>query len=254
MPSTATAAQCGFYLYAVTPAGEAGAGCGAGVEGAEIESVEQDGLAAIVSRLGVRKLRPQRSNLSAHHRVLNELSRRQTVLPAAFGTIGTSEEEVRDMLARNREVLTDLLARLAGKVEMGLKVYWETENIFEYFVATHQELETLRNRLFRAGAHPSVEQKLDLGKLFESLIAESRARHTRRVTEALLGCSAEIIAVDPGEERMIMKLACLVERERRGEWEEGVHRAARLFDDHYRFDYSGPWPPYNFVHVDLRLT
>ena len=26
-----------------------------------------------------------------------------------------------------------------------------------------------------------------------------------------------------------------------------------LFDDHYRFDYNGPWPPYNFADVDLQL-
>ena len=254
MSSTATAAQCGLYLYAVTPAGVTGAGCGAGVEDSGVESIEQDGLAAIVSRLEVTKLRPRRANLAAHHRVLSQLSGRQAVLPAAFGTIGSSEEEVRAMLGRNREVLAALLARLAGKVEMGLKVYWETANIFDYFVATHQELETLRNRLFRAGAHPSVDQKLELGRLFESLITESRARHTRRVTEALAGCSAEICAVDPGEERMIMKLACLVERGRQAEWEAGVHQAARLFDDNYRFDYNGPWPPYNFVHVDLKVS
>ena len=29
-----------------------------------------------------------------------------------------------------------------------------------------------------------------------------------------------------------------------------MRQAAALFDDNYRFDYSGPWPPYNFVDVD----
>ena len=30
--------------------------------------------------------------------------------------------------------------------------------------------------------------------------------------------------------------------------------AAGLFDDHYRFDYNGPWPPYNFADIDLKLA
>ena len=50
-----------------------------------------------------------------------------------------------------------------------------------------------------------------------------------------------------------MKLACLVERDGQRQWEEGVRQAAWLFDDHYRFDYNGPWPPYNFADIDLRL-
>ena len=51
-----------------------------------------------------------------------------------------------------------------------------------------------------------------------------------------------------------MKLACLVERRRQGQWEEGVRQAALLFDDHYRFDYNGPWPPYNFADIDLAVN
>ena len=53
---------------------------------------------------------------------------------------------------------------------------------------------------------------------------------------------------------MIMKLACLVESNRQPQWEEAVRQAACSFDENYRFDYSGPWPPYNFVNVDLKRS
>jgi hypothetical protein len=74
------------------------------------------------------------------------------------------------------------------------------------------------------------------------------------VQEALAPYCVEVRVLDPGEERMIMKLACLVEREQQPRWEEGVRQAALLFDDHYRFDYSGPWPPYNFADADLKFS
>jgi hypothetical protein len=135
---------------------------------------------------------------------------------------------------------------------MGLKVYWDLPNVFEYFVANHQELEEMRNRLFRRGRAPTVDEKVALGERFVALLQQARQRHTSRVKEALAAYSAEIRDIDPGEERMIMKLACLVERKRQEEWEEGVRQAAQHFDDHYRFDYSGPWAPYNFVDVDLK--
>ena len=105
---------------------------------------------------------------------------------------------------------------------MGLKVYWDLPNVFEYFVATHQELESMRNRLFRPGRTPTMEEKVELGERFVSLLQQARERHTRRVKEALAEYCVEVRGIDPGEERMILKLACLVEKDRQAEWEEGV--------------------------------
>ena len=253
MATTATAAECGLYLYGITGAEETvGVDASGGVDGAEVEAIVEFGLAAVVSRVPNRKLRAQRANLTAHHRVLHGMAERGTVLPVAFGTVAHSEEDLRALLRRNARTLTDLLERLEDRVEMGLKVYWETANIFEYFVATHQELEAMRNRLFRPGRQSSLDEKVELGRLFQNLLEQSRQRHTRRVTDALAPFCVEVRAIDPGDERMIMKLACLVEKDRRQQWEEGVLQTARLFDDHYRFEYNGPWPPYNFAHVDLQ--
>jgi hypothetical protein len=223
-----------------------------GVGGAAVELVVEGPLAAVVSRLGAGKVRPQRANLAAHHHVLRDLAEGRAVLPAVFGTVSGSEAELRRVLRRNRESFAGLLERLRGKVEMGLKVYWDLPNVFEYFVATHQELETMRDRLFRAGRVPTIEEKVELGERFVALLGQSRQRHAERVKAALAGCCVEMRSIDPGEERMILKLASLVETARQGEWEEGVKRAALLFDDHYRFEYNGPWPPYNFA--DLELT
>ena len=93
-----------------------------------------------------------------------------------------------------------------------------------------------------------------LGEAFAAALEQARRRHTERVCEALSSCCVEIRSVSPGQEQMIMKLACLVEQNRQGQWEEGVRRAAQMFDDHYRFDYNGPWPPYNFVDIDPSIS
>jgi hypothetical protein len=106
-----------------------------GVGGANVEFIAEGSLAAVVSQLGTEKVRPQRANLAAHHRILHDLAEQRPVLPVAFGTITGDEEQLRRVLRRNREALAGLLERLRGKVEMGLKVYWDLPNVFEYFVA-----------------------------------------------------------------------------------------------------------------------
>lgn len=253
MATASAPSQTGLYLYGITLAdGEARPV--SGVRGAEVETLVEGGLAAVVSRLDVGRIRPERANLAAHHRILREVAEERPVLPVVFGTITSGERALREVLRLNGDALTASLERVRGKVEMGLKVFWDLPNVFEYFVATHQELEAMRNRLFRPGRVPTVEERVELGELFVSLLRQARQRHTQRVKDTLAACSAEVRSIDPGDERMIMKLACLVDRNRQPPWEAGVRQAALLFDDQYRFEYNGPWPPYNFAHVDLELA
>jgi hypothetical protein len=250
---TTNAIEAGVYLYGITLAQGAVPAEVPGVENGEVEQIVEGSLAAIVTRVSLQKIRPDRSNLAAHHHVLCDLTDQRPILPVAFGTIADREERLREILRRNHDDLVAQLKRLDGKVEMGLSVYWETPNIFEFFVATHQELQALRDRLFRSGRPPTFEEKVEVGKLFESVLQQSRERHTRQVVDALSPYCAEIRAIDPGEEKTIMKLACLVERNRRQQWEDGIEVVARHFDNHYCFRYTGPWAPHNFADVDLDL-
>jgi len=134
---------------------------------------------------------------------------------------------------------------------MILKVYWDTPNIFEYFVATHNELKRMRDRVFGRGRRPSRSQSIELGELFASLLQQARDRHTDRVTKALSHYCVDIHTIDSGEEKLILKAACLVEKGRVKRWEEGVEKVARLFDNNYCFKYGNPSIPYNFADVDL---
>jgi hypothetical protein len=249
--STATIRETGLYLYGITLASESKPALPPGIAGGSVEIVREGPLAAVITRLGAEKIRAQRANLAAHHQVLRDLAAHQPVLPVAFGTMADDFQHLREILQRNRSRLVERLRVLEGTLEMTLKVFWETANIFEFFVGSNQELEQMRNRLFRPGKRPTFEEKLELGKTFEMLIEENRRGHTDRVTEALAPYCLEIRSMDCSEERMIMKLACLVKKDRLGEWEKGIEETARLFDNHYSFQYSGPWAPYNFAEVDL---
>lgn len=251
MASTTNSIETGLYLYGITMAEDAPPVKTLGVAGGSVERVVEGPVAAIVTRVSVSKIRPQRSNLAAHNQIVHGLADWQPVLPVAFGTIVDSEKGLRYIIRRNRKTLIDRLRLLEGKVEIVLKVYWDTPNIFEYFVTSHQELKRMRDRLFAGGRKPSRSQSIELGELFASQLQQARERHTDRVTKALAHYCADIQTIDSGEEKLIMKLACLLEKDRVKQWEEGLDKAARLFDSNYCFKYGNPSVPYNFAGVDL---
>jgi hypothetical protein len=111
----------------------------------------------------------------------------------------------------------------------------------------------MRNRLFKPGRTPTFEEKVEMGKLFETLLQQCRERHTHLVMQSLSPYCVETRSIDPGEEKMVMKLACLIEESRRQEWENGIETVARQFDEHYCFKYTGPWAPHNFADIRLDL-
>lgn len=248
------------YLYAIVPRSDAlpeepgEIYQSGGLNGSHIYSVPQGSVAAVVSDVRESKFRPERRHLSAHHNTLQALMKEgRTLLPVSFGVVAEDPEALRRILSLNEDSFCEQLRRVDGKIEMGLKVMWDVPNIFQYIVEVHPELKRLRDRLFRGGGEPTQDQKIALGRRFEQLLDEDRTTHTEKVCEVLEDVCSEIAENDPRDEKEVMDLACLIARDGQEEFEAGVFEAAKRFDDNYAFDYDGPWPPYNFVHTELKM-
>ncbi len=249
-----TATKSGRYLYAiVTAPGEQRYGF-AGIDGAPVYSISNGRVAAVVSDVPNDKIRPERRHLSSQQAVLKGLlSQADAMLPMAFGIIADGPKAIQKILSRNQEAFLKQLQRVAGSVEMGLRVSWDVPNIFEYFVNTHADLRAARDRFLGPYRNPSQEDKIELGRLFDRLLNEDRDAYTEKVEEILSGYCREIKRNRCRSESEVMSLACLVGRDAQGQFEEGVFEAAKLFDNNYTFDYNGPWAPHNFVELDLKL-
>lgn len=254
--STETTTQVrGRYLYAIIDGSENRAPIGlVGMDGAEVYTLGDGQISAVVSDLPDRKVRPERRRLAAHHEVLKRLMADWTVLPMAFGLIADGPEAVRRILRLNHHAFADQIRRVRSKVELGLRVAWDVPNIFEYALTVHPELATLRDQIFRGGRKPSQDDKIELGRSFDQAINDDREAHIERVTLALQPRCVEIVNNKPRNEREVMNLACLVDRDRVKGFEAAVVEAARSFDHNFAFDFNGPWPPHNFVEIELRMS
>jgi hypothetical protein len=241
------------YLYAIVAGGEPRSYASPGIDGMDVYSITEGRVAAVVSGLAGSKIRPQRANLAAHQGVLKCLMAGTTPLPMAFGTIAAGPEAIRKILVRNQRAFQEQLQRVAGKVEMGLRVAWDVPNIFEYFVNTHAELRLARDRLVGVRHEFTQEEKIELGRMFDRLLNDDREDHTRKVRHVLAPGCVEFKANQCRNEHEIMNVACLVRRDAQEEFAAGVFAAAKLFDNNFSFDYSGPWAPHNFVELELEL-
>lgn len=241
------------YLYAIISSDPELRYDAIGIAGAAVYTITDKRLSAVVGDVQSPSLRPERRHLAAHQDVLRRLMGRTTALPFSFGTVAGGPAAVRKFLARNQHDLLGNLARLTGKAEMGLRLSWDVPNIFEYFIDTHAELRAARDQLFSAPHGPTAGERLEIGRLFESLLQDDREAFTGKVETILAPCCSEIKSNKCRNEREVMNLACLVDRDRQAAFEEAVFAVAQLFDNSFSLDYSGPWPPFNFVQVDLKV-
>ena len=242
------------YIYGFTRSDATISSAINGIDGKSIFAISDNGVAAVVSDGPDGKLRPERKNLSAHHSVIKEVMKTSTILPVSFGVVADNETFIRKILKFNHDSFTTQLNRLEGKVEMGIKVIWDVENIFEFIVKTHRMLEIFRDNIFLKPSGATHEEKLELGRMFETILNQEREKHITTVNNILKNYCYDIKENTPPDENVVMKLACLVERTKLDQFEKGVFEAAKQFDDNYAFDFNGPWAPHNFVNMKLKTA
>lgn len=192
--------------------------------------------------------------MSAHNGVIKEVMKTSTILPVSFGVVADNEASIKKILKLNHDSFVSQLKRLESKVEMGLKIAWDVENIFEFMVMKHRTLELFRDNIFLKPTGATQEEKLELGRMFETILNEDRERHIATIQSIIKNYCCEIQVNKPKDEKTVMKLACLVEKTKLEQFEKGVFEAAKLFDDNYAFDFNGPWAPHNFVDMKLKTA
>ena len=211
-------------------------------------------MAAVVSDVPNQRIRPERRHLAAQQAVLKGLlSQTGAMLPMAFGIIADGPKAIQKIMASNQEACLKQLQRVTGMVEMGLRVSWDVPNIFEYFINTHAELRSARDRFMGPYRNASQEDKIELGRLFDRSLNDDREAYTEQVEDILTSYCQELKRNKCRSESEVMNLACLVSRTGQERFEEGVFEAAKLFDNNFTFDYNGPWAPHNFVELNLQL-
>jgi hypothetical protein len=241
------------YLYAIIDASQVGKWGKIGINGALVTTIVNGPVAAVVSAIEAKRVRPERANLASHNAVIKLLMEESTILPVAFGTIADRHQAVEFLLSKNSTLLVEQLDRLRGKVEMGMRMRFDVPNIYEYIVSKNRDLRESRDTAFGGLQEPKRGDKIELGGQFDRSLTEERETHTATVLPFLSDHCVEIKPNPPRNNLEVMNLACLVKREDLKAFENAVMAAAGEFDDNFSFDLNGPWAPHNFVYLELNI-
>lgn len=187
-----------IYLYCLTRSHEAPLHLsvkGIGDRGDEVYSIPFDDLAMTISDSPQDDYETTRANTVQHELVCEEVLKQGfTVLPVRFATIckptpgkSSAEEKIKKLLRRHYGEFHSLLREMENKVELGLKVFWEKEGLFQAIVAENRNIREMRDRIAAhdSKASPTYYERLQLGTWVHSEMEERRDVDARRLARAL---------------------------------------------------------------------
>jgi hypothetical protein len=223
---------------------------GIGGRGDPVRTIVHRDLAAVVSDVPGLRIDLRRENLLDHQRVLEEVLRRSDVLPFSFGTVATSDEEVREVLLRDgAEALREQLEYVRGCIELEVKVFWERERLFAEIAQENDEVRALRDRILLMPDETDSVDKITLGQLTEAEIEQKSTWESDGVLDVLDPIAVEGLVSANLSDTMLLNAAFLVERAREAEFDDAVGALAEAHAGRLIFNYVGPLPPYSFINL-----
>jgi len=243
----------GKYVYCIVRTDESlrFGPIGFGTPAGEVYTVLYEDIAAVVSDAPIEVLDATRENVLAHERVNEAVMRYQTVIPMSFGTVFKTRDDIVELLRGANGAFQDVLSKMENKVEFGLKVLWDRDAMIRRLEHEDEDIRRLKSEIATQKGS-TYFARVQYGRLMDGALQSRSEQYVEEIFGALRDVCVASRANKPIGEKMIMNAAFLVERAREPAFDAQVKRLGASHDT-LTFRYTGPWPPYNFVNIRLKL-
>lgn len=250
-----TDASDGKYMYCIIRCAEPHEFTtrGIGERGDRVYTVHYQDLAAVVSNSPIIEYDSSRRNMMAHTAVLEEVMQTFTILPVRFCIISPDETAIRTQVLQRRYVeLGHLLNKMDSRVELGLKAFWYEDIALKEIVAENAPVRQLRDSLMGRPAEETYYERIKLGELIESAMAQKRDADSKHILDCVRPFIYDMRLNKVITDRMVLNAAFLVEREKEPAFDHAVQQLDAEMGKRLMFKYVGTVPPYNFVNIVVK--
>lgn len=251
------AAREGVYVYCIIESTEPRTFGKVGIGGRsdEVFTVHYRDLAAVVSRAPLIVYDPTRENALTHEHVQEVVMNEHgfTPVPMSFGTLFKTDEDTVEFLKDTYDALRDVLVKMKDKLEFGLKVNWDRDQVLREIEEQNEEIRRLKAEIETNTQSSTYFARMQLGRLVEQALIDRSEAIVREIYDHLRDAAIASRSNKVIGDKMIMNAAFLVARDQAEHFDAKVHDIGKKFEGTLSFRYTGPWPPYNFVTIRLQL-
>lgn len=251
-----TPVNTALYLYCIIEAGKTPADglTSKGLDDKDLEIITHRDLSVVVSAAGKERQPATRNALLRHTIVLEEIMKHQQILPIRFGIVANNQEDVvNNVLKANYWNFKDLLQKLDGKKELGLKVLWNQAAVLNSLLETDQEIRHLRDSLLGKSETAIYHDKIKLGRMVEAAVIAKQNELKNDILETLAVLADEYRENRLLTDAMILNAAFLIPMENESLFDERLDALSEKYKDFLTFKYTAIAPPYNFINLVIKV-
>ncbi|MEZ0227239.1 MAG: GvpL/GvpF family gas vesicle protein [Planctomycetota bacterium] len=224
---------------------------GLGAEPSDVHTINYRDLAAVVSDTPMGVHDATRENVLAHQRVNETVMREHTVIPMSFGTVFKTRDDIIELLKSAYDAFSDVLTKMQNKLEFGLKVLWDRDQIVKDIENEDEDVRRLKNEI-SSQKGSTYFARMQYGRLIDAALQSRSERYVADIFTGLREVCVASRSNKPIGDKMILNAAFFVSRDKESAFDSRVKEIGARYDK-LTFNYTGPWPPYNFVNIRLKL-
>lgn len=267
---SAPASNSIWYVYGIVPSTMLGTALPVGLDDSGVALEPYDRVAALVSVLDGTQYAPAALETNsgdvewlspravAHDRVLTWASDHGAVVPLPMFSLFSGQQAVRAMLRERSSQLASTLANVARGREYALRVYRVDAELLGAITSLSPRLSEMAKTAESAspGQRYLLERKLEGEKKTELRSASQRIvdeivrelePHAVRMVRSPIPRAADGETATRGT--MVFNAAFLVAPDQFESLQKTLSSLVARHGAHgFRFDFTGPWPPYHFVN------
>lgn len=200
-----------------------------------------------------------RERVLAHQRVLAAILHEYTLLPFKFCTLYSSEKQVQEMLARHYGNLDTTLKRLERAFEWGVKIYCDLQKVVDWVQESSPVFQPQREKIAQASTGTSyfLQKKLKQAaqeqayQIVDASLLKIHQSLDQYIKEFITN-PIQALQVHGREAEMVFNGAYLVDENDFDTFQEILSTLEGIYAPQgFLFELTGPWPPYNFVVLEL---
>ncbi len=224
---------------------------GIGKRSDQVYGINYRDISAIVSNSPIIQYEARRINMTTHEKVLEEIMKEYTVLPVRFSTISEHNDDagIQRILEKDYDKFSDLLAKMEGKKELGLKVLAHEAPVYESIVEKHQEIKSLRDKLMNLPVDKTHYQRMKIGEMVAEALKNEIGNYKNAIVDVLSPLAEDVKINDSYGEFMVINAAFLIKNSNEPEFDKAVNELDLKYGNLMTFKYVGTLPPYNFVNL-----
>ncbi len=253
----------GKYIYCIIDSGEKEEFdlVGIGDTGSLVHTIAFKDIAAVVSDSPLEDYPVSRVNMLAHQTVMEKMMESHAVLPVKFSTIANGSEKwgpverIKHEVLENRyDEFCELLEKMEGKIELGLKCLWTNmDSIFSEIVNNHTDIKQMKRKIAQGHPIKTRDKRITLGEKVKNALDRQREKEEKVILAILKPICEDLQAGNIFGDAMVVNSSFLVDKTRVEDFDDIVNKLSSNHNGRMKYKYVGPVPPCNFVELTIYL-